>query len=91
MVSPYTRVYNNRNKKKVDQTERNSFGVDAQFFPILFFKSGLQTRSLTGWGVEQAAYKFLAPGNYRAEVTINYILFAPVQPDVGKFNIVAIK
>jgi hypothetical protein len=38
--------------------------------------------------IRQAAYKFIAPGNYRAEVTINYILFAPVLPDVAKFNIV---
>ena len=49
------------------------------------FEQGLHS----GWGVEQAAYKFIAPGNYKAEVTINYILFAPVKPDVGKFNIVA--
>jgi len=51
------------------------------------FEQGLHS----GWGIEQAAYKFTTPGNYRAEVTINYILFAPVTPDVGKFNIVAIK
>ncbi|HJT49411.1 MAG TPA: hypothetical protein VJ729_14595 [Nitrososphaeraceae archaeon] len=50
------------------------------------FEQGLHS----GWGVEQAAYKFTTSGNYRAEVTINYILFAPVTPDVGKFNIVAI-
>jgi plastocyanin len=43
------------------------------------FEQGLHS----GWGVEQAAYKFTAPGNYRAEVTINYILFAPVTPDVA--------
>jgi hypothetical protein len=49
------------------------------------FEQGLHS----GWGVEQAAYKFIAPGNYKAEVTINYILFTPVKPDVGKFNIVA--
>jgi plastocyanin len=47
------------------------------------FEQGLHS----GWGVEQAAYKFKTPGNYRAEVTINYILFAPVTPDVAKFNI----
>ena len=47
------------------------------------FEQGLHS----GWGVEEAAYKFTAPGNYRAEVTINYILFAPVTPDVAKFNI----
>jgi len=51
------------------------------------FEQGLHS----GWGVEQAAYKFIAPGNYKAEVTINDILFAPVTPDVGKFNIVVIK
>jgi len=48
------------------------------------FEQGLHS----GWGVEQTAYKFTNPGNYRAEVTINYILFAPVSPDVAKFNIV---
>jgi hypothetical protein len=40
---------------------------------------------------EQAAYRFIKPGNYKAEVTIYYILFAPVQPDVARFNIIAIK
>jgi plastocyanin len=51
------------------------------------FEQGLHS----GWGVEQAAYKFMATGNYRAEVTINYILFAPVTPDTAKFSIVVTK
>jgi hypothetical protein len=51
------------------------------------FEQGLHS----GWGVEQAAYKFTTSGNYRAEIIINYILFAPVQPDVAKFDIVATK
>jgi hypothetical protein len=41
-------------------------------------------------GVEQGTYKFITPGNYTAEVTIYYILFAPVQPDIAKFNIAAV-
>ena len=51
-------------------------------------KSVFEQRLHSGWGAEQAAYKFMANGNYRAEVTINYILFTPVTPDVAKFNIV---
>jgi plastocyanin len=51
-------------------------------------KSVFEQRLHSGWGAEQAAYKFMATGNYRAEVTINYILFTPVTPDVAKFNIV---
>jgi hypothetical protein len=50
------------------------------------FEQGLHS----GWGVEQAAYRFKTPGNYKAEITISYILFAPVIPDVARFNIVAI-
>ena len=54
-------------------------------------KSVLDQGLHSGWGVEQVAYTFMRPGNYKAEVTINYILFAPVTPDVAKFNIVAMK
>jgi hypothetical protein len=50
-----------------------------------------EQRLHSGGGVEQAAYKFITPGNYKAEVAIYYILFAQVQPDVAKFNIVATK
>jgi hypothetical protein len=66
--------------------------IDYQF--IIYDQNNkrvFEQRLHSGGGVEQAAYKFITPGNYKAEVAIYYILFAQVQPDVAKFNIVATK
>jgi plastocyanin len=75
-----------------EKSNKNQEHIDYRF--IIYdgnnkrvFEQGLHS----GWGVEQAAYRFMTPGNYKAEVTINYILFVPVQPDVARFNIVATK
>jgi plastocyanin len=71
-----------------EKTNRNQEHIDYQF--IIYdqnskrvFQQGLHS----GWGVEQGTYKFTTAGNYIAEVTIYYILFAPVQPDIAKYNI----
>jgi hypothetical protein len=47
------------------------------------FKQGLHSNG----GIEQARYKFLTPDIYTAVVTIYYVLFTPVDPDIARFNI----
>jgi plastocyanin len=69
---------------------KNQEHIDYQF--IIYDQNSkrvFQQSLHSGWGVEQGTYKFITAGNYTAEVTIYYILFAPVQPDIAKFNIAA--
>jgi len=47
------------------------------------FNQGLHST----YGVEKAKYMFKKIGNFRAQVMITHILFAPVEPDVAAFNI----
>ena len=37
-------------------------------------------------GAEQGSYKFIKAGDFTSEITIYNILFAPVEPDLARFN-----
>lgn len=46
------------------------------------FNQGLHST----YGVEKAKYNFEKDGNFRSQVMITHILFAPVEPDVATFD-----
>ena len=71
-----------------NKTGANHEHVDYTY--IIFDESGneLFNQGLhSTYGVEEAKYNFEEEGNFRSQVMITHILFAPVKPDLAAFDI----
>jgi plastocyanin len=74
-----------------EKTKKDQEHVDYDF--VIYSANGGENKQVykkalhSADGLEQATYRFLQPGKYVIKVTIYYILFNPVNPDVATFNI----